>query len=119
MPEKNKARSAQKRTPITRDAVLAAALELADAEGSNALTMRKLADRIGVEAMSIYYHVPNKEAILTGLVDLVFAEIDLPALRCTPAQSPPGTCSCAIAGPSASWIPAATRDSPHSATTTR
>lgn len=81
MPEKNKARSAQKRTPITRDAVLAAALELADAEGSNALTMRKLADRIGVEAMSIYYHVPNKEAILTGLVDLVFAEIDLPTTQ--------------------------------------
>lgn len=78
MAEQSRARSATKRTPITRDAVLAAALELADAEGAAALTMRKLADRIGVEAMSIYYHVPNKEAILTGLVDLVFAEIELP-----------------------------------------
>ncbi|EAR23813.1 putative transcriptional regulator [marine actinobacterium PHSC20C1] len=78
MAQTDRARPPKKRAPITREAVLAAALELADAEGSAALTMRKLADRIGVEAMSIYYHVPNKEAILTGLVDLVFAEIELP-----------------------------------------
>ncbi|MGV8859143.1 TetR/AcrR family transcriptional regulator [Rhodoglobus sp.] len=78
MADSNRARPTKKRTPITRQAVLLAALELADAEGSEALTMRKLADRLGVEAMSIYYHVPNKEAILTGLVDLVFAEIALP-----------------------------------------
>ncbi|MEV8254789.1 TetR/AcrR family transcriptional regulator C-terminal domain-containing protein [Rhodoglobus sp. NPDC076762] len=78
MAEHSRARSTTKRAPITRETVLAAALELADAEGATALTMRKLADRLGVEAMSIYYHVPNKEAILTGLVDLVFAEIELP-----------------------------------------
>lgn len=78
MADTNRERPTKKRTPITRQAVLLAALELADAEGSEALTMRKLADRLGVEAMSIYYHVPNKEAILTGLVDLVFAEIALP-----------------------------------------
>ncbi|WP_307842857.1 TetR/AcrR family transcriptional regulator C-terminal domain-containing protein [Salinibacterium sp. NK8237] len=78
MADKSRTRTAKKRPPITRESVLAAALELADAEGSAALTMRKLADRIGVQAMSIYYHVPNKDAILTGLVDLVFGEIELP-----------------------------------------
>jgi AcrR family transcriptional regulator len=68
----------KKRQPISRESVLGAALDLADTDGVNALTMRKLADRIGVEAMSIYYHLPNKDAILTGLVDLVFAEMVLP-----------------------------------------
>ena len=72
------AKPTKKRPPVSRASVLAAAIELADAEGVEALTMRKLADRIGVEAMSIYYHLPNKDAILTGLVDIVFAEIDLP-----------------------------------------
>ncbi|MGV8852141.1 MAG: TetR/AcrR family transcriptional regulator C-terminal domain-containing protein [Rhodoglobus sp.] len=79
MAQTDRARPQKKRAPITREAILAAALELADSEGSEALTMRKLADRIGVEAMSIYYHVPNKEAILTGIVDLVFSEIELPS----------------------------------------
>jgi AcrR family transcriptional regulator len=66
------------RARLTRESVLAAAVQLADAAGVEALTMRKLADKLGVEAMSIYHHVPNKEAILTGLVDNVFAEIELP-----------------------------------------
>lgn len=69
----------RKRPPLTREAVLDAALALADEAGVGALTMRKLAERLDVEAMSLYHHVPNKEAILDGMVDLVFAEVDVPA----------------------------------------
>lgn len=67
------------RTPLTRERVLAAALDLADADGLAALSMRRLGQALGVEAMSLYNHVPNKAAILDGLVDRVFAEIELPA----------------------------------------
>jgi AcrR family transcriptional regulator len=64
------------RAPLTRDRVLTAACAIADEAGLDALTMRRLADDLGVEAMSIYYHLPNKDAILTGLIELVFAEIE-------------------------------------------
>lgn len=63
---------------LTREAVLREALVLADEAGLSALTMRKLAERLGVEAMSLYHHVANKEQILDGIVDAVFAEVDLP-----------------------------------------
>jgi len=53
-------------------------MTLADAEGLEELTMRRLAEELGVEAMSLYHHVPNKDAILDGMVDLVFREIELP-----------------------------------------
>lgn len=53
-------------------------MSLADAEGVEGLTMRRLAAELGVEAMTIYYHVPNKDAILDGLVERVIAEIQLP-----------------------------------------
>lgn len=66
------------RAPLDRERVLATALELADAEGVAALSMRKLAARLGVEAMSLYHHVANKDDILDGMVDAVFAEIELP-----------------------------------------
>lgn len=58
--------------------VVRAALSLADAEGLDGLTMRKLGGELGVEAMSLYHHVPNKSALLDGMVDAVFAEIPLP-----------------------------------------
>jgi AcrR family transcriptional regulator len=67
------------RAPLTRERVLEAAIALADEGGSAGLTMRKLAQQLGVEAMSLYNHVANKEDLLDGMVDLVFAEIDLPA----------------------------------------
>lgn len=58
--------------------VLEAALEIADKEGIEALTMRRLGKRLGVEAMSLYNHVAGKEGLLDGIVDLVIAEIELP-----------------------------------------
>ncbi len=70
------ARSRSERLPLTRDRVLAAAMDLADEDGIDALTMRRLADQLGVEAMSIYHHLPNKGAILDGLAEQVFLEIE-------------------------------------------
>ena len=67
-----------RRAPLTRERVLAAAIDLADRDGIASLSMRKLAQDLGVEAMSLYHHVANKDAILDGLIDLVFGEIDLP-----------------------------------------
>ena len=67
------------RPPLTRERVLSAALELADAGGVESLSMRAVARRLGVEAMSLYHHVANKDAILDGLVDAVFEEIEVPA----------------------------------------
>jgi AcrR family transcriptional regulator len=60
--------------------VLRGALTIADSGGLGALTIRSLARELGVKPMSVYYHVANKEEILDGLVDLVFSEIDLPAI---------------------------------------
>jgi AcrR family transcriptional regulator len=67
------------RVPLNRERVLGAAVLLADEEGIESLTMRKLGLRLGVEAMSLYNHVANKDDILDGMVDLVVSEIDLPA----------------------------------------
>jgi AcrR family transcriptional regulator len=63
---------------LNREKVLRAAIRLADEKGLDALSMRTLAARLGVEAMSLYNHVTNKEDILGGITDLVFAEIDVP-----------------------------------------
>ncbi|WP_433380658.1 TetR/AcrR family transcriptional regulator C-terminal domain-containing protein [Actinoplanes sp. CA-142083] len=63
------------REPLTRDRTLAAAVDLADAEGLKALTMRRLAADLGVEAMSLYYHLPGKVGLLDGLAERVIAEI--------------------------------------------
>jgi AcrR family transcriptional regulator len=72
-------RGAEPRTPLTRQRVLDAAVALADEGGIGSLTMRKLGQALGVEAMSLYNHVANKDALLDGMVDEVFAEIDLPS----------------------------------------
>ena len=71
--------SSKKRVPLSRERVLHSAIDIADTAGVGALTIRSLAHRLGVKPMSIYYHVPNKSAILDGIVDLVFSEIELPA----------------------------------------
>jgi AcrR family transcriptional regulator len=70
--------AARPRTPLSRDRVLQAALALADAGGIESLSMRKLGEAVGVEAMSLYNHVPSKGDLLDGLIDLVFGEIELP-----------------------------------------
>jgi AcrR family transcriptional regulator len=69
------------REPLTRDRILRAALDLADEGGVASLTMQAIGRRLGVEAMSLYRHVRNKEDILDGLVDIAFDEIELPADR--------------------------------------
>ena len=74
-------RTTPKRAPLNRERVLHAAVELADEGGTGALTMQGIGRRLGVEAMSLYRHVRNKDDILDGIVDLVFAEIELPADR--------------------------------------
>jgi len=67
------------RATLSRERALTTAMALADVDGLASLSMRKLAQELGVEAMSLYHHVANKEDILDGMVDLVFAEVDLPA----------------------------------------
>ena len=64
------------RDPLTRERVLRAAVDLADREGLDALTMRNVARALGAEAMSLYYHVANKEAVLDGVVDVILDEIN-------------------------------------------
>jgi AcrR family transcriptional regulator len=71
--------SPESRVPLSRERVLRAAVLLADEDGLESLTMRKLGERLGVEAMSLYNHVANKDDLLDGMVDLVVSEIDLPS----------------------------------------
>src|SRR5438876_3195425 len=71
--------AAARRTPLSRDQVLQAAVALADEGGVGALSMRKLGQVLGVEAMSLYNHVANKSDLLDGMIDIVFSEIGLPA----------------------------------------
>jgi AcrR family transcriptional regulator len=68
-----------RRAPLTRERVLDAAMAVADARGIGGLTMRSLAQALGVKPMSLYHHVAGKEEILDGLVDAVFARIRLPS----------------------------------------
>ncbi len=65
-------------TGLNRERVLQGAVELADAIGVEPLTIRKLADHLDTKPMTLYHHVANKDAILDGMVDRVFAEIDTP-----------------------------------------
>jgi AcrR family transcriptional regulator len=73
-------RRSPRRSPLTRERVLETALKIADQGGLEALTMRKLGQALGVEAMALYYHFANKERVLDGIVDLVFGQIDLPPI---------------------------------------
>jgi AcrR family transcriptional regulator len=63
---------------LSRDRVLRAAMDLADEGGLEAVTMQRIGEQVGAEAMSLYRHVRNKDDLLDGIVDLVFAEIELP-----------------------------------------
>ena len=92
----------QTRVPLTRERVLRAAVELADERGIDALTMRSLGQQLGVEAMSLYNHVSNKNDVLDGLVEVIVDEVlavvdELPPPRtrrsgrpgCAGGSSPP------------------------------
>ena len=77
-----------RREPLSRERILAAALELVDEQGIDSLSMRKLGQSLGYEAMSLYNHVANKDDLLDGILDLVLAEMEppdpaggLPAIR--------------------------------------
>jgi AcrR family transcriptional regulator len=71
--------TAGRRDPLSRERVLQTALRLADQGGLESLTMRRLGQELGVEAMAMYHYFANRDLIVDGIVDLVFAEIDLPA----------------------------------------
>ncbi|MBB5790158.1 TetR/AcrR family transcriptional regulator C-terminal domain-containing protein [Jiangella mangrovi] len=68
----------RERIPLNRERVVTAAVAVADQKGAAGVTMRAVAGQLGVEAMSLYNHVAGREDILDGMVDAVFAEIDLP-----------------------------------------
>jgi AcrR family transcriptional regulator len=70
----------RQRGRLSRDGVLREAVAVADAGGLASLTIRSLAQALGVKPMSVYHHVANKDEILDGIVDIVFSEIDLPAV---------------------------------------
>ena len=63
---------------LTRGRILEAALHLADEEGMGALSMRRLGRILGVDPMAVYHHVPNKEALISGVVEQVFSEMRVP-----------------------------------------
>ena len=69
---------ATRRTPLNRDRVLSAAVVLADEAGIESLSMRRLAQELGVVPMALYKHVANKEELLDGMVDVIVGEIDPP-----------------------------------------
>ena len=77
MTKKQKSRD---RAPLTRESVLHAAVRLADENGIETLSMRKLAQALGVEAMSLYNHVANKDDVLDGMVDIVVGQIERPKI---------------------------------------
>jgi AcrR family transcriptional regulator len=97
------ATTTEPRLPLTRDRILQAALELADESGIDSLTMRKLGQELGFEAMSLYNHVANKDDVLDGILDLVLVESEPP--------SPEGNWDIAIRG-SALSVHAALRRHP-------
>jgi AcrR family transcriptional regulator len=69
---------AERRTPLTRDRVLQVAVDLADRDGIEGLSMRKLGQELGVDAMALYRHVQGKDDLLDGIIEVVVAEIERP-----------------------------------------
>lgn len=73
-----KANAARTREPLTRDRVIEAAMRVMDEEGLESVSMRRVAREVGVEAMSLYHHVEDKEDLLDGICERVMAEFDFP-----------------------------------------
>lgn len=82
-------RAVSSRVPLSRERVVRAAIELADAEGIEALSMRRLGQALGVEAMTLYYHVGRKEKLLGAMVEAVVGEFEL-------AEAPDGDWKAAL-----------------------
>jgi AcrR family transcriptional regulator len=70
----------RRRIPLNRERVLQTAIELADQGGLEALSMRKLGQELGVEAMALYHHLANKDDLVDAMVDFVFGEVELPSV---------------------------------------
>src|SRR4051794_41442847 len=79
MPRPRSSSSTETRVPLSRERVLNGALAVADAEGVGSLTIRRLAEQLGVKPMALYHHVASKSEIVDGIVDLVYGEIELPS----------------------------------------
>ena len=113
------------RIPLWRDRVLRTAMAHADEAGLEGFTMRRLAQLLDVVPMALYRHVANKDDLMDGMVDLVFAEVELPhplsngRRGCVSGRSRCARRSPATRGPSGSWNHAADLDPPRCATTTR
>lgn len=75
--ESGVAKVSAERVPVTRERALTTAVALADSGGIDAVSMRKLASELGIEAMSLYYHVKNKDEILDGMIEIVIGEMAL------------------------------------------
>jgi TetR/AcrR family transcriptional regulator, tetracycline repressor protein len=69
----------ERRRPLDRRTILEAAVRFVDGEGLDSLSMRKLGAELGVEAMSLYNHVPNKGALLDGMVEVLLGDLDIPS----------------------------------------
>ncbi|MFT7474545.1 MAG: AcrR family transcriptional regulator [Verrucomicrobiales bacterium] len=80
-------KAAPARQPLSRDGILAAAIDLADAEGVSALSMRNLARRLGFEVMALYNHIANKNDLLYQMADAVAAEIEEPSVDLAPIEA--------------------------------
>ncbi len=78
MPTKSEA-AGHTRAPLSRDRVVEAAVKIADETGIESLSMRKLAQALGVEAMSLYHYVRKKDEILDNMLDVVYSEVEVPA----------------------------------------
>lgn len=70
--------AATERSPLSREQIVTHAMTLADEDGIEALSMRRLAQRLGVQAMSLYHHVANKDELLDSMIDRVFAQVPPP-----------------------------------------
>src|SRR5262245_45334246 len=77
-PWRKSTRRAARRQPLSREAIVEAALRVLDAEGVDALTMRRVATELGTGAGALYWHVASKEELLILLIDQVAGELDLP-----------------------------------------
>ncbi|MBA3257976.1 MAG: TetR/AcrR family transcriptional regulator C-terminal domain-containing protein [Gemmatimonadales bacterium] len=84
MPRESPSRRSMISQPLSRARILAAAVRLGDRAGVEAITMRALGQELGVEAMSLYHHLPNKAAVLEGIVGVLYAELSVPRADALP-----------------------------------